>query len=145
MTVKVRFVRKYWCFGHNFKQKNIFLPETENLTFGNFQGYPSLPKVAFLPLQASKLSNFKTSSISKQFSVTKIQIFSFREEKCSSVWSYDKNISIFWQKRTFNRQLLFEISSRMFISDPNGAKIVKCLRFFKWSSINLKSCLKIQL
>ena len=49
----------------------------------------------------SKLSNFKTSSISKQFSVTKIQIFSFREEKCSSVWSYDKNISVFWQKRTF--------------------------------------------
>ena len=32
---------------------------------------------------------------------TKIQIFSFREEKCFSVWSYDKNISIFWQKCTF--------------------------------------------
>ena len=31
----------------------------------------------------------------KQFSVTKIQIFSFSEEKCSSVWSYDKNISTF--------------------------------------------------
>ena len=58
--------------------------------------------MAFLPLQASKYSNFKTSSISKRFSVTKIQIFSFREEKCSFVWSYDKSISTFWQKRTFN-------------------------------------------
>jgi hypothetical protein len=45
--------------------------------------------------------SFKTFSISKHFLVTKIQIFSFRAEKCSSVWSYDKNISIFWQKRTF--------------------------------------------
>ena len=43
-----------------------------------------------MPLQGSKLSHFKTSSISKKFSVTKIQIFSFRKEKCSSVWSYDK-------------------------------------------------------
>ena len=34
--------------------------------------------------------------------VTKIQIFSFRKEKCSSVWSYDKYISTFWQKLTFN-------------------------------------------
>ena len=45
---------------------------------------------AFLPLQASKLSN----SISKQLSVTKIQIFSFRKEKCWSVWSYDKNVPL---------------------------------------------------
>ena len=47
--------------------------------------------MAFLPLQASKLSNFKISSIYKQFAVTKIQIFSFREEKCLSAWSYDKS------------------------------------------------------
>ena len=33
--------------------------------------------------------------------ITKIQIFSFRKEKGSSVWSYDKNISTFWQKHTF--------------------------------------------
>ena len=58
-------------------------------------------KDAFLALQGSKLSNIKTSSISKQISVTKIQIFSFREEKCSSIWSYDKNISTFWKKHTF--------------------------------------------
>ena len=37
--------------------------------------------LALFPLQGSKLSNFKASSISKQFSVTKIQIFSFRENK----------------------------------------------------------------
>jgi hypothetical protein len=27
--------------------------------------------------------------------ITKIQIFSFRGKKCSSVWSYDNNISTF--------------------------------------------------
>ena len=27
--------------------------------------------------------------------ITKIQIFSFRKEKCSSVWRYDKDISAF--------------------------------------------------
>ena len=57
--------------------------------------------MAFLPLQASKYSKSKISANSKQFSDTKIQIFSFREEKCSFVWSYDKNISTLWQKRTF--------------------------------------------
>ena len=35
------------------------------------------------------------------FQYWKIQIFSFMEEKCSSVCSYDKNIVTFWQKRTF--------------------------------------------
>ena len=62
--------------------------------------------MAFLPLQASKYSNFKISSITKQFSTTNIQIFSFSKEKCSSVWSYDKNISTFWQKCTFTKGLL---------------------------------------
>ena len=33
--------------------------------------------------------------------ITKIQIFNFREEKCSSVWSYVENIRTFWKKRTF--------------------------------------------
>ena len=33
--------------------------------------------------------------------ITKIQIFKFREVKCSSVWRYDKNIRFFLQKRTF--------------------------------------------
>ena len=36
-----------------------------------------------------------------EFSVTKIQIFKFRKVKCSSVWRYDKNISICCQKRAF--------------------------------------------
>ena len=57
-----------------------------------FEWSLSQPKAAFLPLQGSKLSNFKAVSISKQFSVTEIQIFSFKEKKCSSGWSYDKNI-----------------------------------------------------
>ena len=39
------------------------------------------PSPAFLPLQASKLSNFMTSSISRQILVTKIQIFKFRKMK----------------------------------------------------------------
>ena len=37
------------------------------------------------------------------FKITKIQIFKFRKVKCSSVWRYDKNISTFWQKRTFTK------------------------------------------
>ena len=65
-----------------------------------------------MPLQGSKLSNFKTSSVSKQFSVTKIQIFSFREAKCSSVWSHQRSISIFWQKRTFNHLRRTEFHSK---------------------------------
>ena len=36
----------------------------------------------FENLQGSKLSKLKTSSISKQFSDTKIQIFKFRKIKC---------------------------------------------------------------
>ena len=36
-----------------------------------------------------------------QFSATKVQIFKFRKIKCSSIWRYDKNISIFCQKRAF--------------------------------------------
>ena len=49
---------------------------------------------AFLPLHGSKLSNFKTTLFSKQFPVTKIQIFSFREENCLFVWCYDKNVPL---------------------------------------------------
>ena len=54
-----------------------------------------------MTLQASDLSNFKASFISEQFSVTKIQIFSFRKEKCLSVWSYDKNISMYILTKTY--------------------------------------------
>ena len=59
---------------------------------------PSQPKVVFLPIQAL---SFQKSSILKQISVAKIQIISFREEKCLSVWSYDKNIIIFLQNGSF--------------------------------------------
>ena len=76
-------------------RRTFFFPETENLNFGDFQGCPSLTNVTFLSLKASKLPNLKASSIFKQFSVTKNQIFSFKKEKCSSVWRFDKNIIIF--------------------------------------------------
>ena len=77
---------------------NFFFPETENLSFGDFWGYPSQPKAAFLPLQVSKLWKFKTSSISKQFSVTKIQTFSFSRSEfqkrkmfiCLELWQKDQ-------------------------------------------------------
>jgi hypothetical protein len=52
-------------------------------------------KGGFLALTSLYFSNFETFSIFKQFSVAKIQIFSFKKEKCLSVWRYDKNISIF--------------------------------------------------
>ena len=60
-------------------RQTFFFPETENLKFSDLIALAIQPNVAFLPLQASKLSNFQISSISKQFSVTKIQIFCFRE------------------------------------------------------------------
>jgi len=47
-----------------------YFPELEILNFDDFLGCASLPSTAFLPLKASELSNFKTSSISKQISVT---------------------------------------------------------------------------
>ena len=58
--------------------------------------------MAFLPLQAYKLSNFKILSISKQFTVTQIVIFTFREEKmfvCLMLWQKksvpsDKNVPL---------------------------------------------------
>ena len=46
----------------------FFFPETESLNFGHFKA---------------------------AFSVNKIETFSFGEEKCLSVWNYDKNISTF--------------------------------------------------
>ena len=69
-------------------------------------------KAAFSPLQASKYSNLKISSLSKQFSFTKIQSFSFREEKCFFVWSYDKNISTFWHKRTFTNCAMYALMQK---------------------------------
>ena len=75
-----------------------------------FKGCPSQPNAAFSPLKTSKLSNFKSSSITKQFSVTKIQTLKFRKMKCSTV-SYDKNIIIFWRKRTFKRKSLMHTSN----------------------------------
>ena len=65
-----------------------------------------------MPLQASKYSNLKISSLSKQFSFTKIQSFSFREEKCFFVWSYDKNISTFWHKRTFTNCAMYALMQK---------------------------------
>ena len=67
--------------------------------------------MAFLPLQASKLSKLKTSSISKQIPVTKIQIFKLRKIKGSYVWGNDKCLGTFWKKATFTYLpfLLFDL------------------------------------
>ena len=59
--------------------------------------------MAFLPLQSSKLSNLKTTSISMQILVTISQIFMLRKIKDSYVWRNDKCISTFWEKATFRR------------------------------------------
>ena len=48
-----------------------------------------------------KLESLEACKGKKALKITKIQIFSFREEKWLSVWCCDKNISTFWQKRTF--------------------------------------------
>ena len=53
------------------------------------------------PLQASKLSNLRTSLISRQILVTKIQIFELRKIKGWYVWGNDKYISTLWKKHTF--------------------------------------------
>ena len=79
--------------------RTFFFPETENLNFGH--RWPSCP---YKPL--SKYSNFKISSISKQFSVTRIQIFSFKEEKCSVVCSYNKNISKYFLTKMYLYHIL---------------------------------------
>ena len=70
-------------------RQTFFFPETENLNFGDFYGCPSQPKTIFLPLQVFRLSNFKTSSIYEQFSVTKNSNFQFQERKmfvCLELW-----------------------------------------------------------
>ena len=79
--------------------------------------------MAFLPLQASKLSNLKTTSIFKifkQFSVTKIQIFKLRKIKCSSFWRYDKNILLhtyhYWVLHIFNTFFLSHSSLKITVT-----------------------------
>ena len=78
----------------------LYFTELENLNFCNFLGCANLPSIAFLPLP--KLSNFNTSSISRQISVTKIQIFKLRKIKGSYVWGNGKCINTFWRKVTFS-------------------------------------------
>ena len=92
-----------------------------------------------MPLQGSKLSNFKTSSIFEQFLVTKIQIFSFREEKCLPVmtkasvlsekyvplllYRIDQKTSLAVRQTCFNWKLLLILLYK-FNNQNNG------LRFF---------------
>ena len=105
------FVRRYWCFCHNSKPTNVLLSWTLKI-------WILVIFMAALASQIYKLWKFKAYSISKHFSVTKIQILKFRKIKCSSFRRYDKNISIFWQKSTFKQHgdfylqiILFNISS----------------------------------
>ena len=73
--------------------------------------------MAFLPLQASKYSNFNISSISKQFSVS-------GKKKCLFALSYDKNISTFWKKRTFTARPYWSFGSSS-----------KCVSKSQWNSL----------
>jgi hypothetical protein len=59
------------------------------------------------PYKPLSFQTLKHLQFLRNISDTKIQIFNFREVKCSSVWRYDKNISIFWQKRTFTKFFYF--------------------------------------
>ena len=45
-----------------------YFPELEILIFGDFKDSTNLPSAAFLPLQASELSNFMVSLIFEQMS-----------------------------------------------------------------------------
>ena len=65
-----------------------------------FIGVLRQPTVAFLRLQASKLSNLKTSSISKPILVTKIQIFKLRKI-CKKFHMFEemKNASVLSEKK----------------------------------------------
>ena len=67
-TPAMNFCQEVLMFFHTSKQMTLKVWILEILDC------PSQPKLTFLPLQASKHSNFKTSSISMQFSVIKIQI-----------------------------------------------------------------------
>ena len=59
-------------------------------------------------LKFESLEPCKGNKAKAALKITKIQIFRLREEKCSSLWSFDKNISIFWQKCTFNSFFSFD-------------------------------------
>ena len=69
------------------KQMNIFLSWSWKFEIWWFLMLPKPAKCDLLAL--TKLPNFKTFSISMQFSVAKIQIFSFKKEKmfvCLEFW-----------------------------------------------------------
>ena len=92
--------RGFFCKGTFFSEstnvfvitpnrQTFFCPETENLNFGDFKGCLSQPKAASLPLQGSNLSNFKVSSISKQFFSHQNSTFQFQGRKmfvCLMLW-----------------------------------------------------------
>ena len=102
----------------------FYFPELKNLNFWDFKGCASQRTVAFLPLQASKLSNLKTFSISKQISVTKIQNFKLRKIKGSYLLRNDKCINTFWKKNPLDR------------SDPKKSKIKRpFLSFLKMKQL----------
>ena len=91
-------------------------------------------------VQASKLSKFKTSSIS----VSKIQIFKFRKIKRSYVWGYDKCMSTLWKKATFTCSGAEFLVSR---SSKNAIwlkKIILRLWLYNWIDRVIKlDCFKV--
>ena len=68
-------------------RQTFFFPETKNLNFG---GWKLLRNWKFLEVWKLKGSEGQEACLwlaRAALKITKIQIFSFREEKCSSIWS----------------------------------------------------------
>ena len=82
---------------------NIFLPWNWKLEFWWFL---RLPKPAKCDLLTSQFPNFKTFSISKQFLVTKIQIFSFRKENVRLFGVLKKNHYLLTKTYLYHQQFL---------------------------------------
>ena len=71
--------------------RQTFFPEIENLNFGDWK------------LLRNWGCKFESLEVKGLWLIFKLQIFNFRKEKCSSIWSYDKNICTCGQKRTFDK------------------------------------------
>ena len=91
------------CFCHNSEQTNIFLSWNWKFEFWWFLRLPiASQRRPSCPYKALSFKTWRHPQFLSNFQ-SPIKIFSFREEKCLSVWSYDKNIGTFWKKRTFAR------------------------------------------
>ena len=93
----------------NFKQTNIFLPWNWNF-WCFFKAASARQRLSSCPYKALSFQIFKICSISKQFSATKIQIFSFREE----IRKMFVCLYFLKRNRTFNRKYPITVSQLHF-------------------------------